>query len=56
MALDNNSEGISWGYAEVVAWEMVMGMLTWKLAADADIWRQKLPSSNSKSPSQKPAW
>lgn len=56
MALGNNTEGISWGYPEAVEGEMVMGMSTWKLAADVDVWHQKLPSSYSKTPSQKTAW
>lgn len=50
VAVEKNIEG-----TVVVEWEMVMGKSSWKLAADAGIWPQKLPSSNSGSPSQKAA-
>lgn len=55
MAVKKSIEGTSWGCPVVVEREMVMGKSTWKLAADADIWHQKLLSSNNKSPSQKAA-
>lgn len=50
VAVEKNIEG-----SVVVEWEIVMDKSSLKLAADAGIWPQKLPPSNSGSTSQKAA-